>query len=208
MRDEVGAGREQRLRVGEIEEVSGDAESALVSLVDDGAIHLGRHLLRGAEVVVDTDLDDVDFLRGDSGHLRARLVRRGGREHGPGDEHPRAIEGGRVLLGARGEHGRRLAAKRVDGRDAVRGVGAQVRGRVDVAVRVDEPGDDGLPIERDARGAGGNGDTASRSGGNDAPIPNDDGRIRDRRAVGAVDERGASERLCLRLRRTGVGDQE
>ena len=41
----------------------GDAEPALVRLVDDRAIDLRRHLRRGAEVVVDANLDDVDLLR-------------------------------------------------------------------------------------------------------------------------------------------------
>jgi hypothetical protein len=75
-----------------------------VRLVDDRAVDLGRHLWRGAEVVVDADLDDVHFLGGNVRDLLPRVVWCLGIEHRPGDEHPRPIERGGILLGPRREH--------------------------------------------------------------------------------------------------------
>ena len=74
--DHVNSGAQQILRVVEIEDVRGDAESALVCLVDHRAVDLGRHLRRAAEVVVDADLDDVGLQSPRRERPPPRLLRR------------------------------------------------------------------------------------------------------------------------------------
>ena len=127
VRDVVGSRVEQRLGVGEVEEVRGDAQPSLVRLVDDGAIDLGRHLGRRAKVVVDADLDDVHLLIRDAGNLRACFVRRVGRQHRPGEKHASVVERRCRLRRSRREYRRGLATEAEDSRDAVRGVRAEIR---------------------------------------------------------------------------------
>ena len=77
--DHVDAGAEQILGVVEIEDVRGDAQPAGVCLVDHGPVDLGRHLGRGAEVVVHADLDHVRLQRRDARDGLPGFVRRPGR---------------------------------------------------------------------------------------------------------------------------------
>ena len=182
----------------------GDAQPLLVRLVDDGAVDLGRHLGRRAEVVVDADLHDVDFHRRVLVDQLARFFDRLRREHRPGDEEARAIERRRFLAVPRRDAGRLVVAEREDRRDAVGRVRPQIlldvlggvfpcleaHGIADVAVRVDQSGDDGLAGERHALGAGRDGDARRRADGDDASVAHEDGGVVDRRASRCRRSRG------------------
>ena len=61
VRERVEPGADEPLGVLQIEDVRGDPQPALVRLVDDGAVDLGRQLLVLAVAGVDPDLDDVDL---------------------------------------------------------------------------------------------------------------------------------------------------
>ena len=100
-------------------------------------------------------------------------------------------------------------AQTEDRRHAVGGIRLQIAIRgVDVSVRVDEPGDDRLAGQRHALGARRHRDARCRAGGDDAAAANHDGRVGDRRPIGAVDQTRAGERPDRRgLLRPGVDDQ-
>ena len=155
MRDEVDAGTEERLRVVEVEDVGRDAQAVLVRLIDHGRRRLERHLGRRAEVVVDANLDEIRFHRGDAIDFLARGLGRGRVDHRAGDKEARAIERGRRLRVAKLEPGLSVAPEAHDRRDPVArvaaelieqvGLGVELRARLqparvaDVAVRVDHP---------------------------------------------------------------------
>jgi hypothetical protein len=75
---QVDSGAKQALGVVQIEHVRGDPEPAFVRLLDRRAIDRLRHLRRGPEVVVDTDLDPVRLQRRDAVDFGPRFVRRAG----------------------------------------------------------------------------------------------------------------------------------
>jgi hypothetical protein len=58
--DEVGACFEQELGVVEVEDVDGDGEPDLMRTVDDGLLNLALHLFDRAQVVVDSELHEVN----------------------------------------------------------------------------------------------------------------------------------------------------
>ena len=119
-------GVEQRLGVGEVEEMCGDTKPALVRLVDDRAVDLGRHLGSGAEVVVDADLDDVHFLGGDAATCFRASSGVLGSSTGPARKTRARSSAGVILLRPRRKHRRGLATKAEDGGDAIGGVGAEI----------------------------------------------------------------------------------
>ena len=71
--NDVEAGVHQALSIGEMEEVRGYSQIALVCLVNQRSIHVGAHVVRAA---VEPRLDEIYALRVTLGHQRARLFRR------------------------------------------------------------------------------------------------------------------------------------
>ena len=60
----VDAVLHQLLRIGQVKDVGGNRQMALVGSVDDGFGYLVRHLLLGAQMIVHPELDDIDaFFR-------------------------------------------------------------------------------------------------------------------------------------------------
>ena len=162
MGDQAGAAAEQSLRVVLIEEVRGDAQSVFASPGDDRTVDLRGHLGGGAQVVVDSDLDPVRSHGGHGVGGHDGLLGRRSRHDRTRDEQARYA--GAVLAPARvaQREGRfAVAAQAVHGRHSEAGVARQFPGRVfpivnadieapgaaDVAVRVDQTGDD-VPLAR------------------------------------------------------------
>ena len=197
----VDTGPEEGFRVVEIEDVRGDPQLAAVRLVDDGSIHVGRHLRGRAEVVVHADLDDVRLVRGDVGDPLTGFVGRLAGNHLSGQKQAGPVEGRRVLRIARLEGWRLLAAEAPERGDAVarehaklaQGVLARVgagRGALhvgDVHMGGDEPRQHDFAVEARRRCAGRDLSATCGAEGIHPAIPHDHQGVVDRLAASRVD---------------------
>ena len=222
--DEVGAGLQQPLGVVEVVEVRGQLQAALVGRVDDRPVDFRRHLLGGAEVVVDPDLDEVDVHVGRRVHPLRRLLGGVGDDDRTGHAQPRVGQAGTLAVAHRDALGA-VAAETGDGGHAVARVerelarhvllciegrvGLQPANVVDVPVRVDQPRRHRPAGQIHRRGVLGRGDFAARPDRLDDAVPHHDRAALDGAAVpddqARAGEGGQSRRRLDRLRRAAAG---
>jgi hypothetical protein len=197
VRQIVGARLEQRLRVGQIVHVRGDSQPARVRLLDGRAVDLGPHLLRGAQVVVDADLDEVRISIGVEVHRRTRGLGIGRNDDRPRHVDARAGQVARAVAVAHAEPRVPVIAEAHDRRDAVAGVQAELPrhillgvelgrarqsyGAPNVPVRVDDAGHDCAPTRIDVLGTDWHRHLRGGSDGLDPPVLHHEHAVRDRR---------------------------
>ena len=207
MRDEVTAGGENSSGILQIENVRRDLQPLRVRLIDHRAVHLCRHLLAGAEIVVDTNFDQVGLHRLDAVDGAPSCLRIGRRNHGPCDKEARDTRcllvtnlNARWTIPAEAEHGRDAVA-RVDAElmlDVLGGVelraGLEPSHVVDVAVRVDHPRHDRPAGDVDACRGRGDFDARRRPDRGNLSVLHDHHRVVDWRRCRTVDDPGADKR--------------
>ena len=179
----------------------------LVRLIDEGAIHLRRHV---TGVAVDVHLDAVNLQVGIAIRPLPRFLRRFRVSHARRrDIDPGAIQDTPLLLVAQPYRILKVGLRRPQherGGDAVVGVQPQLReqlvanrlgglvGGIHVRVSVDETRNDGPAREIDAGRAGWNRDGGRWTSGFDPAIAHDKRRGLDRRPPRAVDQASTDQR--------------
>ena len=188
-----------------------DAQLVLVRFRDHRFVDLLRHLARRAEIVVDANLDEVRLRRRHTPDHLTRRFRCVTGDDGSGDEQARVPERRHVLRVANLEAFLPIAAQAEHRGDAVPPVHAELRQHVlariqlrpglhaarvaDVAVRVDQAGDDRLASEIVTRRIRGNLHARARPDLLDASGPNEHHPIVNRRITRVGNDARAGE--CL-----------
>ena len=204
-----------------------DTKLALVRLLDDRTIDLRRHLGRGAEIVVDPDLDHVRLALGDFRNHLPRLIGRLRRDDISGDVQPRPVQRRRVLRVACIEGRSLFAAQTPHRRHAISGEHAKLAKRVrirvgarlaaldvgDVDVRGDQTGDHELTLECRCARIFRDGHGVRSAHARDPAVPDHHDGVLDA-CAGSVEQRGAREHLgagrltAVRRRRAGNADDD
>ncbi len=207
--------RSRLLGIVEIEDVRRDAQPARMRLLDDRPVDLGRHLGRGAQIVVDANLDDVGPRRRHARHGLTSLAGRPGGDDVAGHEDTRTVERRHRLLVACLKRRRLFSAEAPHRRDAVTREDAELPQRVcggvraraqpvdvgDVGVRGEQAGEHELAGEVGGPRPWRNLHVARSTDGLDSPRTDQDRRVVDRRRPGDAHQAGADKGV---RRRCGV----
>src|SRR5882724_3447826 len=172
----------------------GRSKAVLMGFVHDGPIDFGGHFLACATEIVDAHLYNVGLIANQFINALSRLLRSrdydspgdGGRIlYRPGDIQSRHGSGG--SFGARFPQSKFLvAAQTQDSSNAVAQVDPKLGFGIEMAVRVDQPGDNCLSRGVNAFRSGRNLDSFSYR--LDVSTPNHESRVFDRRLPGAIDD--------------------